>query len=220
VQIPLNYSFRLLHAVVHYLFSADAPPTSRNPHSSNPSDTMPPSVSRHRFEIYTQVECGETNKNEGVIEVGRMVAQLSEDSENESGAADLSITTEQAKETSKTWTWWDEEHSKLAFLFPKGPDLSRGIIYVRMRFLAIRFMTEVPSLRGRIPTVIPTYPSILLSILESSPADEAPEIYPTFSAWTVTYPVLCLLSLDLHQIYLLCRNRSGISFHHPVALER
>jgi hypothetical protein len=146
VQVPANYSFRLLHTLIHFLFSAPSAPSSRTQYTSRPSNSIPDCISRHRFEALTK--CVYKTTGTGVIESGRIVAQMSEDSENDIDDEDTkaepvkdiiedplaaSLSSSSASTSSvkpKTWKWWDEEHARISYLWPKGPDLDRAIIYV------------------------------------------------------------------------------------------
>jgi hypothetical protein len=133
IQVPRSYSFRLLHTVIHYFFSASAAPTSKTKYPSGPpSGNIPPATSSHRFDVLTNVEYAE--EGIGIIKSGHVIAQLNEDSQNEASILDRELPEDPLDDPKEgQWSWWDEEYSLLSLIWPGFRVCTeRAIIYVRV----------------------------------------------------------------------------------------
>ena len=121
VQVPLNYTIRLLHKLLLFLFgvpdlSSSSPSTSTD--STSPQDASFSSRDSHLFEVLHSIRTYKPN----TIRPGHIKSSCT--------WAKLSSAHHPFKEDGEDWLWQDEEDFTLSHVWPEGGDLARGLIYV------------------------------------------------------------------------------------------
>lgn len=157
VQVPLNYSFRHLHAALVFLFAdaiapstdAEAPPSpapstsSAELSPSPPPNPLPPTPEvppEHIFEVMHDAKLYAMAYKPGVIRRARAVVKLTDTSEvwHAAGEDEAEAASDSEGESDgntpapakERWKWENETDFHLSRVWDKGLDLSRVIIYV------------------------------------------------------------------------------------------
>jgi hypothetical protein len=149
VQVPLSYNFRLLHKLLLFLFNGPAPTHAsdrmtrkgkRNGKAQTNHHEIP---SGHLFEAVKDIALHRTTYKAGQIKNSQTWAKLSSvrdpyryQNDMVQGAnnaiATYSVAKPDAGDEEQGWRWVAEEDLTLGQVWRKGPDLSRGVIYVRL----------------------------------------------------------------------------------------
>jgi hypothetical protein len=158
VQVPLNYTFRHLHKLLLFLFDGPNVPSATEDDGDVPP-AMPRRSTRfrgdgkdaskdgigHLFEVQKSATIYSLSYKAGQIRSGKTWAKLSttrdpyryrgsEEDGDEVFQADDDVESNAGENESEPeitdWRWEAEEDFTLAHVWPKGPDLSRAVIYV------------------------------------------------------------------------------------------
>ncbi|EIN09038.1 hypothetical protein PUNSTDRAFT_44506 [Punctularia strigosozonata HHB-11173 SS5] len=143
VQVPLNYTFRHLHALILYLF----PSRSRGPISRSEWTATSPPSSSHAFEVQRDVVL-----QSNAIKSGRTVAKLSTSYlpyEQEALSEDDNAAAEGNPREEGGWIWENEDEFEVGRVWPNGPELENGIIYWHSPLTAIHITLNMESLPRR-----------------------------------------------------------------------
>jgi hypothetical protein len=163
VQVPTNYTFRHLHALICFLFTFEtsmslspsdiddmlfgdlSPELDRSSPRARLPATRPATLPKHTFDVQRDCELYSMSYRPGVIKSGTTRTRLSANSEiwDErpfdfefplAGTHDAPAS-KQKKGKQEKWMWESEDHFHVAKVWPEGPDLSRAVIYVRLCLL-------------------------------------------------------------------------------------
>ena len=145
VQVPLNYTFRHIRKLLHFLF--DDPPTTT---TTTKSIEKNPLGEGHLFEIQDSIKmCRTLDNKTGYIRSGRTWAKLSCVRDPfrrvRVGDNDVSIQGEGEGEAEEDWIWEAEEDFTVGHVWPEGGDLKRGFVYVSFRvfFSVLYFISSL-----------------------------------------------------------------------------
>lgn len=155
VQIPNNYTFRHLHKLILFLFASDIDtPSSKG--KARATSTSTPTWGGHYFQVIKHVSLYPESKHPGVMKPdGHTYAKLSSvrdrklfrDLCDPSPSSAFNTTTEDASLPAMLededadanedgergeWTWEAEDDFTIGHVWPRGPEIDRGIIYVRL----------------------------------------------------------------------------------------
>ncbi|KAI8986726.1 hypothetical protein BD414DRAFT_522414 [Trametes punicea] len=177
VQVPLNYSFRLLHMLLLFLFASDAHlrvrprkgVSTRNMRkrvtelvSSDANDVGKAPGEGHLFEVFEHVRVYPNVYRPGVIKAGtgKLYARLSSTRERKLFPDEQRATTDDedvfggggsAMDDEDGWDWEAEDDFLLSNVWTDGPDLKKAIIYHHTPSIAIHItvnQTRVPPRKG------------------------------------------------------------------------
>ncbi|OSD08208.1 hypothetical protein PYCCODRAFT_396555 [Trametes coccinea BRFM310] len=175
VQVPLNYSFRLLHMLLLFLFASDARLRVRRPkgaaagtarkdtgaslRASTSKDAQESAESEgHLFEVFENIKLYANKYRPGVIKAGTgtLYARLSSTRERKLFPDEIAVDDENVFMTGDVddddgWVWEAEDDYLLSNVWSEGPDLKKGIIYHHTATTAIHItanQSRVPPRKG------------------------------------------------------------------------
>ena len=158
VQVPNNYTFRHLHKLILYLFASDTNlhhgsqilpngllagkrTLSEKAAGKSRADARSSTWGGHYFEVQKQITLYPEAKHPGTIEPGgktwaklssvrdrKLFRDLCDPSLDLDTSLPAMLEDEDAEK--EEWTWEAEDDFTLRHVWPDGPELERGIIYV------------------------------------------------------------------------------------------